>query len=515
MPNLLVPAALGIFILAGFVLVYLAGPIYGWLILIAIIWGSMLIGHPKILLLIYGVWSVVGMYIQAVFANVLTLWLDEILATAMLMVLLAHHINGRIRLPELRVAKRTLLGLLTLIVVSMFANQVPKLLSFHFCLQYIRFFLVFYYAYNFLSDKELRIFLKAIVILFLLQVVLNTGWLLRINPLPHWMEGVDFAIGSGLGADGVAYYCVAMLCILSAYLYYTPTFKKRLLGWVMVLVVVYQMYFTFTFHADIIAVACLGLQLVISPRPLNRKLAWLWRGAIVTLVVLFVYSFLPASGFVKATLSPTTLTQRWRSLLDGPKGQSYINNFRYLSKDIPLLPFIGGGPGNVGSMVARMHHRPLADRYFNWVDQSVERWQLSEGGSITGGPMTGVLAIWSELGLLGLLLYFGFHLYALFRIAKAVRGKAYSDPTQCILAEAFPPVMAMIIVLNIITDFFYLVFFTTGLWIWAACVWTPAPTWKSPAAQSGESTDSKKSICEKAGRDALPHVQRRFIQPVR
>ena len=88
----------------------------------------------------------------------------------------------------------------------------------------------------------------------------------------------------------------------------------------MVLVVVYQLYFTFTFHADIIAVACLGLQLVISPRPLNRKLAWLGRGAIVTLVVLFVYSFLPASGFVKATLSPTTLTQRWRSLLDGPEG---------------------------------------------------------------------------------------------------------------------------------------------------------------------------------------------------
>ena len=129
--------------------------------------------------------------------------------------------------------------------------------------------------------------------------------------------------------------------------------------------------------------------------------------------------------------------------------------------------------------------------------------------------MSGVLAIWSELGPLGLLLYFGFHLYALFRIAKAVRGKAYSDPTQRILAEAFPPVMAMIILLNIITDYLYLAFFTGGLWIWAACVWTPSPAWKSPAAKSGESPDSKKSICEKAGRDALPHVQRRFIQPVR
>jgi hypothetical protein len=382
------------------------------------------------------------------------------------------------------------LGLLALVVVSKFANQVPPILAFHFCLQYIRFFLVFYYAYNFLSEKELPIFLKWIVVLFLLQVVLNTGWLLGISPLPTWIGGVDFAIGSGLGANVVAYFCVAMLCILFAYLYYATSSMKRILGWVMVLVVVYQLYFTFTFHADIIAVACLGLQLAISPRPLNSKAAWVGRGALLALTILCVYAFLPASGFVKGSFSPKNLTQRWRNLVDGPKGQSYINNFRYLPSDLPL-PIIGGGPGNVGSMVGRMHRRPLADRYFNWVDLSVVNSEVSLSGSIAGGPMTGVLAIWSELGPLGLLLYFGFHLYALFRVAKAVRKKAYSDPAQRILAEAFVPVIAMIIVLNILTDYLYLAFFNSGVWIWAACVWTPAPAWKALSSQSGESTGSE------------------------
>jgi hypothetical protein len=491
LPNLLVPAVLGGFIIAGFVLFYLMGPIYGWLLLIAIIWGSMLIGRPKILLMVYGVWIIVGYYVQMVFSNVLTTWLDEILATAMLMVLLMHHIHGRIHLPELRIAKRVLVGLLGLVVISMFANQVPKLLAFHFCLQYIRFFLILYYAYYFLSEKDLHTVLKTIVILFLLQVVLNTGWLLGVNPLPTWQFGVDFAIGSGLGANVVAYYCVAMLCILFAYIYYAPTFVKRLLGWVMILVVIYQLYFTFTFHADMIAVVCLGLQLVVSPRPLRKKLEWIWRGALVGLVVLFVYAFLPASGLVKFVFSPAYLTLRWHGLLEGPKGQSYVNNLYYLPKEVPLQPFIGAGPGNAGSMVARLHRRPLADRYFNWVVLSVDERQLSGSGSIINGPMTGVLAIWSELGPLGLLLYFGFHLYAFFRVAKAVRIKAYSDPTQRILAESFLPVMAMIIMLNILTDYLYLVFFTSGLWIWAACVWTPAPAWKTLAVQSGESTDSK------------------------
>jgi len=506
LPNLLVPAALGVFILAGFVLVYLLGPIYGWLLLIAIIWGSMLIGRPKILLMFYGVWIVVGMYIQTIFASVLTLWLDEILATAMLIVLFAHHINGRIRLPELRVAKRALLGLLALVVVSTFANQVPIILAFHFCLQYIRFFLIFYYAYHFLSEKELPIFLKTIVILFLLQVVMNTGWLLGINPLPNWMGGVDYAIGTGLGANVVAYYCVVILCILFSYLYYAQTVTKRVLGWVMVLVVAYQLYFTFTFHADLIAVACLGLQLFISPHSVRSKVAWMGRGALLALTILLVYTFLPASGLVKASFSSNYLAHRWRTLLDGPKGQSYINNFRYLPKDVPLMPYIGSGPGNAGSMVGRMHRTPLADRYFNWVDLSVARGQLSEGGSISGGPMTGVLTIWSELGSLGLLLYYGLHLYALIRVSKAVRRNAYSDPAQRILAEAFPPIMTMMIGLSIIADYLYLAYFTSGLWIWAACVWTPAPAWKALAAKFGESTDANNM--PGVGKDLRQHWRR-------
>ena len=496
MPNLLVPAVLGGFILVGFALFYLLGPIYGWLLLICMIWGSMLIGSPKTLLMVYAVWTVMGMYIQTIFPNMITVWLDEILATAMLMVLLMHHIHGRIYLPELRIAKKTLVGLLALVVISMFANQVPKILAFHFCLQYIRFVLIFYYSYYFLSEKDLPVFLKMMIILFLLQVVLNTGWLLGINPLPNWMWGADFAIGSGIGADKVAYYCVAMLCILFAYIHYAPTSRKRFLGWVLVLVVIYQLYFTFTFHADMLAVACLGLQLIISPRPIRTKVAWVGRATLMALIILSIYAFLPASGLVTSTLSSKNLAERWRSLLDGPKGQSYINNFFYLPKEVPLQPFIGGGPGNVGSMVARMHRRPLADRYFNWVTLSVEERELSGNGSIAGGPMTGVLTIWSELGPIGLLLYFGFHLYAVVRVAKAVRRNAYTDPAQRILAEAFPPVMAMLIGLNILADHLWLVFLTTGSWIWAACVWTPAPAWKALPAQSGELTESPGAFAE-------------------
>jgi hypothetical protein len=64
----------------------------------------------------------------------------------------------------------------------------------------------------------------------------------------------------------------------------------------------------------------------------------------------------------------------------------------------------------------------------------------------------------------------------------------------------------MIIMLNIIADYLFLVFYTSGLWIWAACVWTPAPAWKSLSAQSGESTDLENT--PGTGKDLRKHWRR-------
>ncbi len=481
LPNLQAYFVAGGFILAGLFLFYLMGPIYGWLILLAVVWGCMLIGHPKLLLIIYAGWITVGMYVQMIFRNPITVWGDELLASAMLMVLFSHHIYRRIQLPELRPVRRVLTGLLALIVISALANQVPKLNAFHFVLQYIRFFLIFYYAYYFLSEKDLKGFLQLFIGLFLLQVAMNLSWLLGVNPLPNWRGSVDFAIGTGLGAGLVAYYCVAMLCVLFAYLYYATTRKQRWFGWILILITLFQLYFTFTFHAFLLAGFCLGLQLMLSHRPLRQKLLWVGRGGLILAAIVVIRAYLPASQYVESSFDSRYLVKRWYNMVNGPKGQSYYNNLFYLPRDL-RFPMLGGGPGNVGSMVGRMKRAPLADRYFNWVDLSIQRYSLSEGGSIAGGPMTGILTIWSELGPVGVALYWGLFIYAFVRVIRNIRHNRYSDPYQRVLAEAFPPVLLMMFMLNIIADYLYMAFLSNSLWLWAAVVWTPAPEWKRKPA---------------------------------
>lgn len=482
LPNLFVASVVAGFLLVGLVLMVLLGPVPGWSLLIAGTWGAMLIGRPKLLLFIYWCWITVSFYVQAFVGNMLTIWGDEMMVGLMLGVLLTHHIRARIRLPELKMAKRALAGLTALIVLSAFANHVPKLLVFHFALQYMRFFLLLYYAYYFLSSKDLTTVLGTIIWLFILQVVLNLGWLLGINPLPNWMSGPDFAIGTGLGANLVAYYSVAVICIMIAYVRYSSRPWQKIAGVALLLTAFFQLYISFTFHAYLLCGVCVALQLYLPPRPIHERVFQIGQAAVAAVILVVIASQLPAAESVKRFFHPDYLKFRWRNMVDGPKGQSYKNNFYYLPKEVPFF-LIGAGAGNAGSMVGRMNRRPLADKYFNWVDLAVESRSLSGGGSIAGGPMTGILTLWSELGPLGLFLYWGLQVYAAVRIGRAVRRGKYTGRYKRILAEAFPSAMMMLVGLNFLADYSFLAFMNGGIWIWAACVWTPEDSDLPPAAR--------------------------------
>lgn len=483
MPNLLVPAIIGGFIVIGLLMVYLLGPVYGWIVMIGVMCGCMLIGSPKTLLLIYACWITVNQYMLRLAPSIFTVWADEMLTAVMLIVLFSHHIRSRIYLPELWPVKRALLWLLGLIIVSKVINQVPVRLVFHYLLQYMRFFLVFYYTYYFLSERDLKTVLRVFVVLYITQVVIDVTWYLGINPMLNWTTGVDFSIGTGLGANVVAYFSVAFICLMVAYMDGAKSIIQRVVALVAILLALFQLYLTFTFHAFFLLAGCLVLQELTSPKDRHLKLLLFARSAFALLIIVALIMAGPLSYYVKTYFEPQYLEMRWFNMIHGPKGQSYVSNVTDLPKEL-VFPPVGGGPGNVGSMVGRMNRRPLADRYFNWVDLSVERRNLSEGGSITGGPMTGILALWSELGPLGVLFYWGIQIYAAVRVMKQVHRNLYVNRYQRVLAQAFGPTLAMMILLNVIADYSYLVFLTSNLWIWAACVWKPVggqPAKEAPA----------------------------------
>ncbi|MFH1111421.1 MAG: hypothetical protein V1790_19815 [Planctomycetota bacterium] len=481
-PNLFVASIIAGFFLVGIVLIVILGAVTGLSFLIAGTWGAMLIGHPKRVLLFYWCWATVGPYFHTLYPSMLTVWGDEMLIALMLGILLTHHIRARIHLPELRVVRRVLLGLAALILLSAFANRVPSKLVFHFCLQYMRFFLLVYYTYYFLSARDLKAVVLTIVGLFLLQFIVNMGWLFHVNPMPNWMGGPDFAIGSGLGANIVAYFAIAVICLAVAYIRRSARASQKALGVILLVVALVQLYFSFTFHAYMICAACVVFQLWLVPAPLHTRFAQAGMAGLAAVVVVALALALPGSHAVKTLLRPDFVKYRWRDMVDGPKGQSYKNSIYYLPKDLPY-PIIGGGPGNVGSMVARLNRRPLADRYFNWVAMSVEVRELTHSGSISAAPTTGLLTLWTELGPLGMLLYWGVQAYAAMRVGWAVRRGRYKGRYKRILAEAFTPTMMMLLGLNVLTDYAFIAFMNGGIWIWAACVWTPEESEVPPSAR--------------------------------
>ncbi len=503
MPNLLVPAIIGGFIVIGLLMVYLLGPVYGWIVMIGVMCGCMLIGSPKTLLLIYACWITINQYVQMAAGSIFTVWADEVLATVMLIVLFSHHIRSRIYLPELRPVKKALLWLLGLIVISTIMNQVPSLLAFHFCLQYMRLFLVFYYAYYFLSGDDFRTVFRVLLGLYYLQVVIDVTWFIGINPMPNWMGSYDFSIGSGLGANIVAYFSVAFICLMVAYTDSAKTIGQKMLGLLGALCGLFQLYITYTFLAYFLLAMCLVLQEILSPRKSHLKLVRLGRAAFALLLIAVFVAVGPGANTVAMYFQPEYLEMRWINMIHGPKGQSYADNLFRLPRDL-RFPLIGGGPGNVGSMVGRMHRRPLADKYFNWVDLSVDRRSVSEGGSITSGPMTGVLTLWSELGPLGVFFYWGIQVYTAVLVGRQVRRNQYTNRYQRVLAEGFVPTLTMVIILNIIAEYSHLVFMTSNLWIWAACVWKPIQP-KTIEPSRGEKAETDIEVIS-APRIAAPRI---------
>ena len=455
------------FILTGIGLMSVFGPT-AWLLLIGVMAGCMLIGRPRILLWVYWGLAVIYPYLSTVYGSVVLKWSDEMFAVAMLGVLAMHYIHDRSLFRKLRPFNRTLAALLVLTFVSGLANDVPKKLVLHFILQYLRMFLLFYFAYVFVRDRDLRQVIWAIGLMVVLQFVMNFTWLAGINPLPHWMSGPDFCIGTGIGANVCAYYSIMLICILTAWMIISQRTAHRVWCLILIVISLVHFFFTFTYHAYMALPVCLGLLLLVTRVQKTRLYIW---GSVAVLLVSSIVLLLPADfrRGMHFEFDPARLGDRLKSLRYGPKGQSYIQNVTVIPKALPY-PIIGAGPGNAGSMVARINRRPLADQYFTWVDLSVESRSLSFGASIVGGPMTGIITLWSELGPMGLILYWGLHVYAFFWVWTGLRRGLYTNRYKLILAQAFIPIMAFYIGLSLLADYSWVVYMN-AIWIWAGCVW--------------------------------------------
>ena len=490
--RLIGPIVATVFALVGVYLCISLG-MAAWVILAMAIAACLLVGYPRRLMALYFAWLTVSGMLEALLGRlVFVIWLDELLALLLLAVALATRIQTGKGVPEFKFFSRVLAGLGFLFAASFVANRPPLRPAVHFALAYFRFFLIFYYARRFADASFCRSFVRLFAAVFAVQVVMNFGWLTGLNPLPNeaiGRESVDFAYGTWLGVPTVAYLSVACICLCAAWFSAEQRAGRRLLALLVAAVAAGELWITYTVHAYLLAIVCLGAQVMLVSKKTSRKILVLCLTAIVLLLAWRPLERLVEEKRLRLSeqLTAQHLAWRWKGMLDGTKGRAYKDVILTVPKEHLRFPLLGAGPGNFSSAMGRLYRRPLAERYINYVltvDSYREYYELSEGGSITGMPYSGVLALWGELGPFGAVLYLLPFFYAFWRVLALHRSGRYDDKVQNALAEAFVLLVPMFVFLNFLTDYFHNAFLQGGLWAMAAAVWTPGSVAQSDASDS-------------------------------
>lgn len=461
-------------ILISLFLMFKMGPIGIGLVLVAMII-FMVIGHPKWLLLIYFSWAIyISPTIQTTLLSSPLFRVDEAMVVMMASLVLAYHILARPGTFHTRKIFWIMIILIMFALVSGYMNKIPKTIVGQYFSTYFRFFVFFFYTIHFFSNRDTKLILIIMILVFYSQVLLNLIWLTGINPIANSKSMTDIAIGSVGRSEFIAYLMIALSCLLLAIINHSRFISNRLLIAVCIFIALLQLVLTFAFHTYFLLAGCILFQFVLTKKItlLNKWVAFV--GALLVAAALGLASQTDTyiGDITRNNLSVEKLQYRLLTMATGTKAKAYQDVFIHTPRYLPY-PFLGAGPGNFGSITACNKQRPLATIYITYLWGSFEEMQLSEGHSITGRPDTGIITIWSELGPVGYLLFWGLHFYVMFKIIYQYRSGMYTDPYKRIMAEALPPVILMWIGLSFIADFLYIDFLQCGLWVWVACVWIP------------------------------------------
>ncbi len=471
--------AVGVLFVGLTLTLFTGHPIGGWLLVAFFLAASLLIGFPRRLLGFFLFLVVVHPTLQNLHSHWLLQLADKLTALLLLVVVILTFIKDRRDRSHLRAFNRILFLFIGLAGVGAVVNRVPPIQVLRFFLTYGTFIPVFYLAVHFMQPNptEARRAIRIILLIFLAQIALNIGWIVGINPLPnHYAGGVDFAIGTLGISNAVAYLTAATLFLLFALFHASEDLKYKALSAVGGLLAMVQLVVTFTFHLFPPMFALLCFQSLYGVKRLRYKIAML--ALVATVVTGFFYiksdpRLSRTFGFPADDMMSMAVFQgRWRQMWSGNKGQAYYNIFVRARRDMPAW-FIGAGPGNFASGIGIVHRSVLAEKYVNYIYLTYSGRMEMVGGSVTQHVTTGVSAIYSEFGPLGLLLFFGLHGLAAVRVLRQLRRDAYQSVVRRALAEAFIPTMLLYIGLNLISDFLSSTFLQVGVWCWAGLVWKP------------------------------------------
>lgn len=484
------PLLVLLFVIVGVVLTQTLGLLMGWWVALIGIIGPMLLGNPKVFIWLILIFSGVQALAQGCFGPFVK-YLDEGIFLG-LGVLIMGHVALDSSFLRKRDMKRYLIlffALFCLVVFSGLLNGTSKVNLFHFIKSYLLFGGFFIVARHFFDGRDAKNFIKYFTFFILLQIVLNIGWWLGINPLPNprGYSAVDFSIGTVGGANSVAYLIIMFLFVLYG-LFNSKVLRNKVPILAMGGLSLIAFFLTHTMHAYIFLAICFLIYSPISFRSASPLRAAIIIAIIVAPLLLLVNQMTANKQY--GSLEGNALTQknleyRWLKMTRGPKAESYADSFWHLPNEKFHYWIVGAGPARYMSVPARLRPTPLALKYLGDFYLTHSGREERRGGSITQNPLVGVCALFGELGLIGIFLYLSLYALPLYRVVSFLKAGLYRDAWQRILAQALVPSLCVYLGLNLLVDYFANLTFVILLWVWIAIVWNPI----EPLNERGEKQD--------------------------
>ena len=445
-----------------------------------------LVGNPPRLLAVFWLATIFAPVVEVLFAPALVKLTEQLLGLLLLAVLVGDLMMTRTPPPGLRKVNAILFVLFALIGITAIVNRPPPVIVLFYLMSYTKHLWVFYFTVRYLGVSDARAVFWFMMFTFAVQLPFNAATMLGLNPVPYLTDRslADSHVGTIGAAHAVGYYMVAAMLVLGAAIRHTGRLRARLAAVGGALVALVQFFFTFAMHAYFLLLGGAAVQhLVFARKSLGRTMRMGLLAAFFLLVLTGLFSIAPFEDLRWQITSPESLSMRWDQLRHGPKWEAHREVF-LKGRLYIRYPWLGAGPGNYTSRIALLYGRPLAQLpHLYYVHVAMDP-SVSRGGSVISSTRSGYLALFGELGPVGMLVFWSLYVYAAWRIGSFVRQGRYRGFYERVLAESFVPTMAVFLVLNLLGDHVPSLPLNAGLWIWAGVLWNPAE--EEDEAEAGE-----------------------------
>jgi len=347
--------------------------------------------------------------------------------------------------------------------ISMLFNRSPPMTFVRFLLAYGLCIPVYLLAKSYIRMDGLTSFIKGAIAIFWINFILNVGWFLRFNPLPNEMIVIgsyaDTAIGTFKGANFVAYFCCMLAYFFICVIHFkVGSHKFRWLVKVTLVALFVQLYFTYTNHAYPLFVAA-GIPLLFLTGIWKQGKALLGvMGGVVVIIML-----MNSETEVGAQFSSENIRLRKERLYQSAKVIIYKKVTVDAAHDYPYEWLIGAGPGNGVGPIAKDNGSPMAFRYlldfFAAYGKDKRNMQFT---SITGNPTAAVLTIWSDLGMVGFILYFLPFILMMMQTLAMVKNAKTADKKA--FAIGLLSSVIFLLVMCALIDILFIKFYSYALW---------------------------------------------------